>query len=211
MFTGIIEELGKVVSVQRNGSNKIFEIQSSFSKRLKINQSIAINGACLSVKQAKENSFIVEAIAETLSRTNLSFIEKGDSVNLERAMKLSDRLDGHLVLGHIDATGEIISIKKLNGPPACPTFRSFGRAERASSWIFSVMFPSEYKNLIIPKGSISMNGISLTVIDVKKNVFDVAIIPYTYTHTNLQFCKAGDKVNLEFDMAGKYVLRVLKN
>lgn len=188
MFTGIIETMGKVVSVQANGTNKTFTIQSSILPELKIDQSVSHNGVCLTVDGIQSNTYTVTAIHETLQKTNLNTLEVGDDINLERCLKLGDRLDGHLVQGHVDCTGRITDIKDANG-----------------SWEFYVEY-EETQYITVPKGSICVNGISLTVVHSSPGKFSVAIIPYTFQHTNLKNLHQGDWVNLEFDIVGKYIL-----
>ena len=193
MFTGIIESLGKVSSIETHGTNKIFWIQSPISPELKIDQSISHNGVCLTVEQIHENRHRVTAIRETLEKSNLDHWKAGDLVNLERCLIMNGRLDGHIVQGHVDATAICIDRKELDG-----------------SWQFRFEFPKKFSHLVIEKGSISLNGISLTIFNVKKSRFDVAIIPYTFEHTNIQSIKPDTTVNLEFDMIGKYVSRMTK-
>lgn len=188
MFTGIIETIGKVVSVQTTGTNKTFTIQTSILSELKIDQSISHNGVCLTVDGIQSTTYSVTAIQETLLKTNLNSLRVGDEINLERCLKLGDRLDGHLVQGHVDCTGRIINIKDANG-----------------SWEFYIEYDDQ-QYITVPKGSICVNGISLTVVQSLPGKFSVAIIPYTFQHTNLKTLKAGDRVNLEFDIVGKYIL-----
>ncbi len=192
MFTGIIEASGIVKELNSNGSNKTFWIESPISKELKIDQSISHNGVCLTVEETKGNMHRVTAIAETLQKSNLGELKMGDTVNLERCMQMNGRIDGHIVQGHVDATANCISKKDMNG-----------------SWEYRFQFPAQFKGLVIEKGSISLNGISLTIFNVDENEFSVAIIPYTYEHTNIQFINKGNSVNIEFDMIGKYVQRNL--
>lgn len=192
MFTGIIETLGEINNVSQLGENLNFEISSSLSKELKIDQSVSHNGVCLTVIDTTENSYTVTAIKETLEKTNLGSLKKGSLVNLERAMKLGDRLDGHIVQGHVDGIAKCSHIAEMNG-----------------SWLFTF----EYKDLefqTVEKGSITVNGVSLTVVNSKKNEFSVAIIPYTYENTNFKEMECGDVVNLEFDIIGKYVKNLMK-
>jgi len=191
MFTGIIEELGQVVSLIKKDTNLHITIKSNFISELKIDQSISHNGVCLTVVDISENLYIVTAIDETLNKTNLTTLKVGDSINLERAMKLGDRLDGHIVQGHIDQTGICIDKRETNG-----------------SWLFTFEYDTTMNNITIEKGSITINGVSLTVINSKKEEFSVAIIPYTFKHTNFKNFKIGNKVNLEFDVIGKYVARL---
>lgn len=187
MFTGIIEAVGKVVSLRTDGGNLHLSIACDFIHEIKIDQSIAHNGVCLTVVAIHDDHYVVTAIAETLRKTNLGDLEQGDVVNLERCLKVGDRLDGHIVQGHVDATGECISVKEENG-----------------SHLFRFRFDAA-AGLVVSKGSICVNGVSLTVVDPSKDEFSVAIIPYTYEHTNFHVLKAGDRVNLEFDIVGKYI------
>lgn len=190
MFTGIIEEIGKIESLKMEGSNLHLNIESQFLPELKVDQSIAHNGICLTVAEIANNTFMVTAVQETIEKTTIGQWKKGDSINLERGIRLSDRLDGHLVQGHVDTRGQVDKIETRDG-----------------SWIYGFQFPKEYAGLMIPKGSITINGVSLTVINPGVNHFSVTIIPYTYEHTTFQFLKEGDLVNLEFDLLGKYFLR----
>jgi len=192
MFTGIIESIGEIKEIAINGTNKIFWIESTISSELKIDQSIAHNGVCLTIEYVKERLYKVTAIEETLKKTNLNEWRIETRINLERSLLTSSRLDGHLIQGHVDTTAQCKKIKKLQG-----------------SWELTVEFPKKFAALIIEKGSISLDGISLTVFSVKKTSFKVAIIPYTWQHTNLQFLKEKDTVNLEFDLIGKYINRKL--
>lgn len=190
MFTGIIETTGKVKAIEANGSNKTFWISSPISLELKVDQSVSHNGVCLTVEEIREDSHRVTAISETLEKTNLGAWQNGDTVNLERCLLLNARLDGHMVQGHVDATAICTEIKMLDG-----------------SREYQFQFPAQFAGLLVEKGSISLNGISLTVFDVGNEHFRVAIIPYTYEHTNMSVLKEGNSVNLEFDIIGKYVLR----
>lgn len=190
MFTGIIEDLGQVVKLQEDKENLHLTIQSKLAPELKIDQSVAHNGVCLTVVKKDNESYVVTAIKETLDKTNLSTLKIGDAVNLERAMVLGARLDGHMVQGHVDQIGTCIKIVEENG-----------------SWRYSFEYDTTLGNLTIEKGSITVSGVSLTVVDSKSNGFSVAIIPYTYHHTCFKNLKKGDKVNLEFDVIGKYVKR----
>lgn len=192
MFTGIIEAFGIVQSVEKQGTNTTFYISSPISSELKVDQSVAHNGACLTVEEVLDGTHRVTAIEETLKKTNLSDWQKGILVNLERCMTMNGRIDGHIVQGHVDATAVCIGKKDANG-----------------SYEYTFGFAEEFAPLVIEKGSISLNGISLTVFNVTRNSFTVAIIPYTYTHTNIQQIKEGSTVNIEFDMIGKYVNRML--
>ena len=191
MFTGIIEQTGRVSSIETNGSNRSFWIESALAPELSVDQSISHNGVCLTVEAVKEKTYRVTAIDETLRKTNLGYWEPGTVINLERCMQMGGRIDGHMVQGHVDGTGICKKITDKNG-----------------SWEFTFQFPGNFASLVIEKGSISLNGISLTVFDVGADQFTVAIIPYTFLHTNMQYLKAGDMVNIEFDMIGKYVSRL---
>ena len=190
MFTGIIEATGIVKEIIQTGNNRTFWIKSFLSSKFKTDQSIAHNGVCLTVEETKQDLHRVTAVKETLSKTNLKNWETGTVINIERSLLPSSRLDGHFVQGHVDARGICEKIK-----------------DRKGSWEFSFSFPKKFIPLIIEKGSICINGISLTAFDVKKNTFKVAIIPYTFEHTNLKNVKKGDAVNMEFDMIGKYIQR----
>ena len=192
MFTGIVETKGIIKQVISNGSNKSFWIESEISNQFKIDQSVSHSGACLTVEEVTGNRHKVTAIQETLDKTNLGDWKKETVINLERCLTLNGRLDGHWVQGHVDTTA------------VCTQ-----RKEKAGSWVYEFEFPKKFNAFVIEKGSIAVNGISLTVFDVKKKTFRVAIIPYTFNHTNIQFTKKGDKINLEFDMIGKYILRKL--
>ncbi|WP_066222702.1 riboflavin synthase [Formosa haliotis] len=193
MFTGIIENLGRVTNLKSDQDNLHVTIESSLAPELKIDQSVAHNGVCLTVVHIKENTYTVTAIQETLNKTNLASLQLGDIVNLERAMLLGDRLDGHIVQGHVDQTATCIDIK-----------------ETAGSWLFTFEYNKDLNNITIEKGSITVNGTSLTVVNSKRSQFSVAIIPYTYEHTNFKYFKIGDAVNLEFDVLGKYVKRLME-
>lgn len=193
MFTGIIEEIGEVKDVSSANESKKLEIKAKkILEGLQVGESININGACQTVVEVRPDSFVVQAVKETLKRSNLGLLKKGDSVNLERALRLSDRLGGHLLSGHIDCTSEIKSI-----------------SSDGNSSIFEFSLPADYSDLVIEKGSIAVEGISLTVSELKKSSFTVAIIPFTLKVTTLGEKKAGDLANLEFDMLGKYVKRIL--
>ncbi len=194
MFTGIIETLGKVISIEAKGGNLDITLKSNLTSELKIDQSIAHNGVCLTVVRLTDTTYTVTAIAETLKKTNLDSLKTNDAVNLERAMILGSRLDGHIVQGHVDQTGECTEIREDNG-----------------SWIFSFTYDSETNNPTIEKGSITIDGTSLTVVNSGKNTFEVAIIPYTYEHTRFNTYKVGTVVNLEFDVIGKYVAKLMAN
>ncbi|CUU05762.1 riboflavin synthase alpha chain [Candidatus Kryptobacter tengchongensis] len=194
MFTGIIEEVGKVKSVVQKGKARVFAISSEkLLNDIKIGDSVAVNGVCLTVFEKLNEYFKVEAVEETIKKTNLGNLKTGDRVNLELSLKLGDRLGGHIVLGHVDTTGVIENILKLK-----------------NSWIFDIKFPSEFRKYIIPKGSIAVDGISLTIAEVDDSKFKVSIIPFTWENTNLKFKRSGDRVNLEFDFFGKYIESFLK-
>ncbi len=192
MFTGIIEALGKVESVEKKGSNKTFLISSGISGELKVDQSLSHNGVCLTVEEVTDNTYQVTAVEETLGKTDLGSWKQGDAINLERCLALNGRLDGHIVQGHVDCTATLI-----------------GKIDLQGSWTFTFSYPDNFKELVIEKGSIAVNGISLTVFDAINNNFSVALIPYTYTHTNLQHLDIDSTVNIEFDMIGKYINRYL--
>ena len=191
MFTGIIETLGRVEKIEKDRENINFTIQTNITHELKIDQSVAHNGVCLTVVAISGKNYVVTAIKETLDKTNLGLLSETDLVNIERAMKLGDRLDGHIVQGHVDQTAVCTEISENNG-----------------SWIFTFVYDVNANNITIEKGSVTVNGVSLTVVDSKKNQFSVAIIPYTYTHTGFSKFKKGTIVNLEFDVIGKYVARL---
>ena len=191
MFTGIIETLGTIAEIKEDHDNLHLTIASSITNELKIDQSVSHNGVCLTVVGINNDHYTVTAIRETLEKTNLGDWNTGDVVNLERAMKLGDRLDGHIVQGHVDQTGICTNIENANG-----------------SWYYTFEYDSALNNITIEKGSITVNGVSLTVVNSKHNEFSVAIIPYTYEHTNFHSFKVGTKINLEFDVIGKYVSRL---
>ena len=193
MFTGIIEEIGKIVQIEREESNLHLYVKSSFTNELKIDQSVAHNGVCLTVVAIDGDVYQVTAIAETLAKTHLGSLQVGDAVNLERGMLLNTRLDGHIVQGHIDQTGTCIAIQ-----------------EEAGSTRFTFQYDPSTGNVVIEKGSITVNGVSLTVVDATRDSFSVAVIPYTLAHTNLQHLQIGSIVNLEFDVIGKYVARLMQ-
>ena len=190
MFTGIIEALGIVKKVAVAGSNKTFWVESPISHELKIDQSISHNGVCLTVESVAAGIHSVTAIDETLNKTNLGALEEGDLLNLERCMIMNGRLDGHIVQGHVDGTAQCVSVLKKEG-----------------SWEYVFQFDEKFAPLIIEKGSACINGISLTVFEVKRNSFKVAIIPYTYNHTNIKQVTENSIVNIEFDVIGKYIMR----
>lgn len=190
MFTGIIEQLGVVKSIQKESENIHFTLEAPFTSELKIDQSVAHNGCCLTVVEISGNEYVVTAIQETLIKTNLGTWKVGTKVNLERCMQMNGRLDGHIVQGHVDTTGTCIAIEDQNG-----------------SWKYT--FRYESADLTVEKGSITINGTSLTVVDSKTNEFSVCIIPYTYEHTNFHTLEVGSTVNLEFDIIGKYVAKMM--
>ncbi len=191
MFTGIIESIGEIDALVKEGENLHITVNSDLTDELKIDQSVSHNGICLTVVSLNTGSYVVTAIKETLDKTNLKNLIAGSRVNLERAMKLGDRLDGHLVQGHVDEVGVCTSIENMDG-----------------SWLFTFQYNESSGNITIEKGSITVNGVSLTVINSKKNEFSVAVIPYTYAYTNFKQIKLGDAVNLEFDLIGKYLKRL---
>jgi riboflavin synthase len=193
MFTGIIESIGKVKEIATGGSNKTYWIESALAPELKVDQSLAHNGVCLTVEEIQGAYYRVTAVAETLAKTALNAWTIGSIINLERSLLPTSRLDGHFVQGHVDTTGICERIKDKSG-----------------SWEMRFSFPKSFAPLIIEKGSICLDGISLTVFNVKKKSFTVAIIPYTFEHTNLQHLEAGDSVNLEFDLIGKYINQMNK-
>ena len=191
MFTGIIETLGEIREIRKENDNLHVTVASSITQELKIDQSVSHNGVCLTVVAIENDQYTVTAIRETIEKTNLANWKAGDAVNLERAMKLGDRLDGHIVQGHVDQTGTCLSIENANG-----------------SWYYTFEYDVDLNNLTIEKGSITVNGVSLTVVNSQKNKFSVAIIPFTYAHTNFKDFIVGTKINLEFDVIGKYVARL---
>ena len=194
MFTGIIEAFGHITKLEKEGTNLHITLESPIVSELKIDQSVAHNGVCLTVVNVDDSSYTVTAIKETLDKTNVGKWSVGTKVNLERAMKLGDRLDGHIVQGHVDEIGKCIGIKEENG-----------------SWQFDFEYDDRSKNLTIEKGSITINGTSLTVVNSGKNTFSVAIIPYTYNHTNFHTLAIDSVVNLEFDVVGKYISKMQYN
>ena len=193
MFTGIIETLVKVVGLNKTAGNLDLIISSPISKELKIDQSVAHNGVCLTVVEVTDSTHRVTAIDETLKKTNLGFLQVGDAVNLERCMKIGDRLDGHIVQGHVDQTGQCLSVEEQDG-----------------SWLYQFKYAPSRNNLIVEKGSVCINGISLTAFAAEGATFKVAIIPYTFEHTNIHQVLKGSLVNLEFDVIGKYVARMME-
>jgi riboflavin synthase len=190
MFTGIVEATGFLKKTVKEGSNIRITIDCPFSNELKIDQSVACNGVCLTVVSFDDKSFDVIAIDETLKRSNLGLSKSGDAINLERSIKVNDRLDGHIVQGHVDTMGETNEITSENG-----------------SWLFSFSY-DETKYITVEKGSVCVNGVSLTVVESGKNYFSVAIIPYTMEHTNFGKLKKGERVNIEFDIVGKYIAKM---
>jgi riboflavin synthase len=193
MFTGIIEATGRVIKTEEERGNIHFHLTSPFIHDLKIDQSVSHNGVCLTVVNISDSEYIVTAIQETLDKTNLGKLSPGDLVNLERCVEVGSRLDGHIVQGHVDQTAECTEVKEENG-----------------SWRFTFRYDASKGNINVQKGSICVNGVSLTVIDPGKDHFSVAIIPYTYEHTNFKNIKPGDIVNIEFDIIGKYVARLME-
>ncbi len=191
MFTGIVEEIGKITNLSKSGSNLDITVKAKMTPELKIDQSVAHNGTCLTVVSINGAEYTITAVKETLDKTNLGSLKTGDPVNLERGMKLGDRLDGHIVQGHVDQTAICRKINEADG-----------------SWEFTFEYDPAIGNITIEKGSITVNGVSLTVVNSRKNEFSVAIIPYTYEHTTFRTLKEGDEVNLEFDVIGKYVKRI---
>ena len=191
MFTGIVEAIGKIASVETNGTNKIFWIESALSHELKIDQSVSHNGVCLTVDALRDGAHRVTAVAETLSKTNLNLWQNKSLINLERCMPMNGRIDGHIVQGHVDATAVCLEQKDLKG-----------------SWEYRFQFNELFASLLIEKGSVCVNGISLTAYNVSNNEFTVSIIPYTYEHTNIKQVQKDSLVNIEWDMIGKYINRI---
>lgn len=194
MFSGIIEGLGVATGLRKEQSNLHITVKSTFTEELKIDQSIAHNGVCLTVVDIKDDEYTVTAIAETLQKTNFNSVKTGDSINLERSMKLGDRLDGHIVQGHVDQTA------------ICKT-----KKEAQGSWVFTFEYDASKNNITVEKGSVCINGVSLTVVNSKNNTFSVCIIPYTFEHTNFKHIQPGTVVNLEFDILGKYISKLMQN
>lgn len=193
MFTGIIETMGEIVELKKEEGNLHLTIESTMAHELKIDQSVSHNGVCLTVVRLDDNRYTVTAIEETLAKTNLGSLNAGDQVNLERAMVLNTRLDGHIVQGHVDQTAKCTAIEEKNG-----------------SWIYTFQYNATKSNVTIEKGSITIDGVSLTVVDSKQSSFSVAIIPYTFENTRFKSYRVGSIVNLEFDVIGKYVARLLE-
>lgn len=194
MFSGIVEEAARVVAIEKEQDNLHITMECSFTDELKIDQSVSHNGVCLTVVKIGDKTYTVTAIKETLIKSNLGLLQVGDKVNLERSMLLNDRLDGHMVQGHVDQTAECTAVEEAEG-----------------SWYFTFRYDQSKGNLTVEKGSIAVNGVSLTVVNSQDNSFQVAIIPYTYEITNFHRIKPGTVVNLEFDIIGKYVTRILKS
>ena len=195
MFTGIIEELGTVKKVEKNKGNIQLTIEAKFTPELRVDQSVAHNGVCLTVISIKDNQYSVIAIEETLEKTNLGNLISGDKINLERCMKIGDRLDGHIVQGHIDLTATCTKIETLDG-----------------SWMFKFKYTKKSTTeTTVEKGSITINGTSLTVVDSSESEFSVCIIPYTFENTSFKYLKEGSQVNIEFDIIGKYIARIMKS
>ncbi len=188
MFTGIIESVGEVKSIQPLGSNLRFTINSTLAPKLKVDQSLSHNGVCLTVEETNDKTYTVTAIAETLSTSNLGNLRQGDRINLERSLTLQSLVDGHLVQGHVDATGQCTAVHPADG-----------------SHVFTFRYPETFQHLLVEKGSITVNGVSLTAFDCKPDHFSVAIIPYTFENTNFRDLQENKTVNLEFDIIGKYV------
>ncbi|MEQ9265582.1 MAG: riboflavin synthase [Balneolaceae bacterium] len=195
MFTGIVQEVGRIEDIKSlNGGGLEFKVSCSFAGTCHIDESIAINGVCHTVTQFDENTFTVQSVEETLRKTTMGKLELNSTVNLERSLTLQTGIEGHLVQGHVDTTGTIISLEK-----------------EETGWLIGVSYPEEFANMIVGRGSITMEGISLTIAREEKNEFTIAIIPYTWEHTNLNNKKIGDSLNLEFDIIGKYVVKYLAN
>lgn len=195
MFTGLVQEIGKIVKIKKVGGGiRLTTGAPKSTSDLSVNDSVAINGCCLTVVSKTENDFVVEAVEETLKKTNLGELTQGSFVNIELAMQLHDRLGGHLVLGHVDATGAVVSVKKMD-----------------NSWLFDVRIPAAFLHYVIPVGSIAIDGVSLTVARIQNDQITVSIIPHTFENTTFQFLKAGSLVNLEFDVIGKYIERLTMN
>ena len=191
MFTGIIETIGIIKDLKKDNDNLHITVSSNITHELKIDQSVAHNGVCLTVIAINNDEYTVTAIRETIEKTNLAELKIGDLINLERGMRLGDRLDGHIVQGHVDQTGVCKSVEEASG-----------------SWYFAFEYNRNLNNITIEKGSITVNGVSLTVVNSKENEFSVAIIPYTFENTNFKNVKIGTKINLEFDVVGKYIARL---
>jgi len=193
MFTGIIETFAEIINIKKENEKIVLTLSSPFTHEFKIDQSIAHNGICLTVESVSGNNYIVSAIPETIKKTTINSWKTGDIINIERSLRLSDRLDGHIVQGHVDTVATCSHISEIGG-----------------NYEFTFTIPSQFAGLIIEKGSISLNGISLTIYNVSTNSFTVGVIPYTYNNTNIRFLSAGAEVNIEFDILGKYILRNLQ-
>ncbi len=198
MFTGIVEFTGEILDIQIEGSNRIFTLRAPFDEPIRVDQSIAHDGVCLTVTQLLEvtdqhTTYTVTAVEETLKKSHLGSWELGRRVNLERSMRANARVDGHFVQGHVDATGEVLSVEEVDG-----------------SWNFHFSFPTEFAHLLVDKGSVCISGVSLTVVKALRDRFSVTIIPYTYEHTGFRDLQSGDQVNLEFDVLGKYLARMME-
>lgn len=193
MFSGIVEEPATVVALEKELENLHITLECTFAGSLKIDQSVSHNGVCLTVVKKDGNKYTVTAIKETLEKSNLGLLKVGDKVNVERSMKIDSLLDGHLVQGHVDQTAVCTNVEESDG-----------------SWYYTFEYDASKGNITVEKGSVSVNGVSLTVVNSRKNSFQVAIIPYTYEHTNFHQIKKGTVVNLEFDIVGKYITRILK-
>jgi riboflavin synthase len=192
MFTGIIETMGEVLDLQPEGTNLTFRLRSSLAPELKVDQSLSHNGVCLTVTAIEGDTYLVTAVDETLKKTNLGQLQRGSRVNLERCMPANGRFDGHIVQGHVDQTARCTQVQQLEG-----------------SWLYDFSYDPAAGNVTVEKGSICINGVSLTVFNSQPDSFRVTIIPYTYTHTNFHKLQAGDTVNLEFDILGKYIQRIM--
>jgi riboflavin synthase len=192
MFSGIVEAMGEVMAVREEGQNRVFSISAPFLAELKVDQSVAHDGVCLTVTHIDSKLYEVVAIQETLQRTNLGTWKKGQKINLERSLRLGDRIDGHMVQGHVDAAIKCVRIESQQG-----------------SWKYFFEKPTQNDDIIVPKGSVALNGVSLTVVDESPETFSVCIIPYTYDHTIFQFIRINDNVNVEFDIMGKYIRKML--
>jgi riboflavin synthase len=194
VFTGIIKSVGTIEKIVQLDGGKEITIASDFADQVQVDQSISINGVCHTATAVADDTFTVQSVEETLRKTNIGGLVEGDQLNLERSLRADQLMDGHIVQGHVDATGTIKDID-----------------QEGTDWLFTIAYPQEYTNLIVGRGSIAIDGISLTVAHEEDNTFTVAIIPYTYEHTNLHTKAAGDTVNLEFDVLGKYVVKYLEN
>lgn len=195
MFTGIIRQLGTIVSISKAGTNQTYTIEADFGEAIQVDQSISHDGVCLTVEsvntEAKASTYTVTAVEETLDKTNLGSWKEGQQVNLELCMKIGDRLDGHFVQGHVDSTGKVLTVETREG-----------------SWMYEIGFSAEYAHLLVDKGSVTINGVSLTVVKAEADRFSITIIPYTFEHTTFRHLQEGDLVNLEFDVLGKYIDRL---